>query len=116
MQGRGGARSTTLAAANRSGNALGLLPQAMALALAMERKAMPLTPASWDPRFSIGPRRTWLGGLPGNADVLRPFPTVWRVCGAPAGRCFSEVGRGSGRPQIGAGARAMMLTRVRNWQ
>jgi len=62
----------------KSGTPLGLLLQAMALALAMERKPMPPTPASWDPRLSIGSRGTRL-----------------------------EVGRGTGTPQIGAPARAM---------
>ena len=76
-----------------------------------------------------------MGGLPGNVHVLRPFPMLWRVLGHPrttlgrhaasimstrracsgpsgAGRrkpMFSEVGRGTGRPQISAGTRAMML-------
>ena len=76
-----------------------------------------------------------MGGLPGNAHVLRPFPMLWRVLGHPrttlgrhaasimstrracsgpsgVGRrkpMFSEVGRGTGRPQISARTRAMML-------
>ena len=58
---------------------------------------------------------------------LRQFPMLWRALGhaasiistrrtrsgpSGAGRrrpMFSEVGRGTGRPQIGAPARAMML-------
>ena len=123
-----------LAAANKSRNALGLPPQAMALALAKGRKPMPPTrpiKASCDPCFSIGPRETWFGGLPGNAHVLRPFPMLWRVLGhsratpgrhvasimstrrarsgpSGAGRrkpMFWKVGRGTGRPQISAHAR-----------
>ena len=79
--------------------------------------------------------RTWLGGLPGNVRVLRPFPMLWRVLGHPrmtlgrhaasimstrracsgpsgVGRrkpMLSEVRRGTGRPQISARTRAMML-------
>ena len=70
----------------KPGNALGLLPQAMALALGMGRKPMPPTRPGVSiigPCFSIGPCGTWLGGLPGNVHDLRPFLMPWRVLGHP---------------------------------
>ena len=78
--------SAALAAARKSGNAPGLLPQAMALALAMGRKPMPPTRPGVSiigPLFFHRAARDRLGRLPGNAHVLRPFPMPWRVLGHP---------------------------------
>ena len=79
--------SAALAAARKSGNALGLLPQAMALALAMGRKPMPPTRPGVSiigPLFFHRAARDLVGRLSRQRTCFAAIPHAMACFGAPA--------------------------------
>ena len=79
--------SAALAAARKSGNALGLLPQAMALALAMGRKPMPPTRPGVSiigPLFFRRAARDLVGRLTRQRARFAAIPHAMACFGAPA--------------------------------
>ena len=64
----------------------------MALALAVERNAMPPTPASWDPRFRAGPGWEAYPATQCNAHGFAAIPHAMVCFGAPAGDAWAARG------------------------
>ena len=90
---RRAAGSAALAAALKSGNALGLLPQAMALALAMGRKPMPPTRPGVSiigPLFFRQAARDLVGRLARQRARFAAIPHAMACFGAPGARAAAR--------------------------